>query len=214
MDDLELVTKAIIEGDEETIVKSTKTLLDQKVSPEEIIGKGMIPGMNYVGEKFEVQEMFIPEMLLAARAMHAGLNILRPLLKNEDKKTLGRVVIGTVRGDLHDIGKNLVAWSLEGAGFEVFDLGIDVPVENFIKAIREKNADIVCLSGLLTVALPHMPKVIKSLNEAGLRDKVKVLVGGAPVTQQFADEIGADGYSPTSWGAVLKTKELLGINKD
>jgi 5-methyltetrahydrofolate--homocysteine methyltransferase len=210
MADLELVKKAVIEGNEEAIVKVTRDLLKQNVSPIEIIEKGMIPGMSYVGEKFEIQEMFIPEMLLAARAMHAGLNILRPLLKNEDKKTLGRVVIGTVKGDLHDIGKNLVGWSLEGAGFEVFDLGIDVPVENFINAVRERDADMLCLSGLLTVTLPQMPKVIEGLGEAGLRNKIKVMVGGAPVTKEFADEIGADGYSPTSWGAVLKAKELLG----
>jgi 5-methyltetrahydrofolate--homocysteine methyltransferase len=162
-----------------------------------------------VGEKFKNGEYFVPEVLVAARAMKAAMELLRPLLAASDVEPIGTVVIGTVRGDLHDIGKNLVAMMLEGAGFRVVDLGVDVPAEKFIEAAREHNAEIVGMSALLTTTMTYMPEVIKALEAEGIRNRVKVIVGGAPVTQEWADQIGADGYAPDAASAVDKCKELL-----
>lgn len=205
------ITNAVIAGNETEIVGLTQEALAQGAPPADIIEKGLVPGMTHVGEKFEINEMYIPDMLLAARAMHASLRVLRPLLKEGELKPVGKVVIGTVKGDLHDIGKNLVAWTLEGAGFEVRDLGVDVAPEDFVAAVRTEGAGLLCLSALLTTAMPQMAKVIQALQESGLRKGVKILVGGAPVTPEFADKIGADGYSPTSFGAVAKARQLLGL---
>ena len=171
----------------------------------------MVPAMDEVGRRYEEEEYFVPELLLSARAMKGSLELLRPLLAERGAKPTGTVAIGTVKGDLHDIGKNLVASLLEGGGFEVIDLGADVPPEKFIEAIREKGAQIVCLSALLTVTMPSMKTTIEALKQAGLRDQVKVLVGGAPVTQQYANDIGADGYGESASNAVALARRMCGV---
>ncbi len=177
-----------------------------------LVTEYMIPAMNEVGRRFECNEYFVPELLLAARAMKAALEPLRPLLAASGVQPAGRVVIGTVKGDLHDIGKNLVASMLEGGGFEVIDLGVNVSPEQFVAKLKETNANILAMSALLTTTMPAMKTTIEALKQAGLRDRVKVLVGGAPVTQRYADEIGADGYSETAAGAVPLAKRVLALN--
>jgi methylmalonyl-CoA mutase cobalamin-binding domain/chain len=172
----------------------------------------MIPAMDEVGSRFEAEDYFVPELLLSGRAMKSALEIIRPLLAASGAQPVGRVVIGTVKGDLHDIGKNLVASMLEGGGFEVHDLGADVPPEKFIDAIRSSNANIVALSALLTVTMPAMRTVVDALRAAGVRDRVRVMVGGAPVTRQFADEIGADGYTESATAAVALARSFVGSN--
>ena len=183
--------------------------LDAGVAPGEILNKGCIAAMGEVGRLFEEGEVFVPEMLIAARAMQAAMNILKPYLTEGEIVSAGKIVIGTVAGDLHDIGKNLVGMMMEGAGFEIVDLGSDVKPETFIEAIREHKPDLIGMSALLTTTMPSMATTIEALTEAGLRDQVKVLVGGAPVTQKFADEIGADGFAPDASSAARKAKELL-----
>jgi methylmalonyl-CoA mutase cobalamin-binding domain/chain len=175
----------------------------------DIITGFMVPAMDEVGRRFECEEYFVPELLLAARAMKASMELMRPLLAEQGAQPAGRVIIGTVKGDLHDIGKNLVASMLEGGGFGVVDLGANVPPEKFVEAVREHRADIVCLSALLTVTMPSMKLTIEALCEAGLRDQVKVLVGGAPVTQQFAEEIGADGFGESATSAVTLARSIV-----
>lgn len=207
--ELQALAEAIINGKRNDAVELTKKLVDAGVPAKRILDEGLIAGMSVVGEKFKNGEYFVPEVLVAARAMKAAMEILRPLLAASDVEPIGTVVIGTVRGDLHDIGKNLVAMMLEGAGFKVVDLGVDVPAEKFIEAVREHNADIVGMSALLTTTMTYMPEVIKALEAEGIRNKVKVIVGGAPVTQEWADQIGADGYAPDAASAVDKCKELL-----
>jgi methanogenic corrinoid protein MtbC1 len=170
----------------------------------------MIPAMDEVGRLFEAQDYFIPELLLSGRAMKAALEPLRPLLAASGAQPTGRVVIGTVKGDLHDIGKNLVGSMLEGAGFEVFDLGIDVPVEKFVDAVKTRTPDILALSALLTVTMPEMKKTIEAIGEAGIRGQIKIIVGGAPVTREFADAVGADGYGDNASSAVTLARALLG----
>jgi methylmalonyl-CoA mutase cobalamin-binding domain/chain len=179
----------------------------------ELITHYMIPAMDEVGRLFECEEYFVPELLLSGRAMKGSLELLRPLLAARGDVPAGRVVIGTVKGDLHDIGKNLVASMLEGGGFEVLDLGADVPPRKFIEAIRARNANIVCLSALLTVTMPAMRATVDALKHAGVREQVKIMVGGAPVTKQFADEIGADGYSANASAAVNLARTLIGAGK-
>jgi len=171
----------------------------------------MIPAMDEVGRRFECNEYFVPELLISARAMKGALELVRPILTARGDEPLGRVAIGTVKGDLHDIGKNLVASLLEGGGFEVIDLGVNVPPEKFIATITEKQANIVAMSALLTTTMPAMKTIIEGLKQAGVRDKVKVLIGGAPITQQYADEIGADGYSENAVGAVALAKKALAV---
>ena len=207
--ELQALAEAIINGKRNDAVELTKKLVDAGVPAKRILDEGLIAGMSVVGEKFKNGEYFVPEVLVAARAMKAAMEILRPLLAVSDVEPIGTVVIGTVRGDLHDIGKNLVAMMLEGAGFKVVDLGVDVPAEKFIEAAKENNADIVGMSALLTTTMTYMPEVIKALESEGIRNKVKVIVGGAPVTQEWADQIGADGYAPDAASAVDKCKELL-----
>ena len=170
----------------------------------------MIKAMGEVGQRFQDGKAFVPQLLMAGRAMKAALEILKPLLAGQASTTLGRIVIGTVKGDLHDIGKNLVASMLEGCGFEVKNIGIDVPSEKFVEAVKDYNADILCMSALLTTTMTYMKDVIQALEDAGIRQNVKVMVGGAPVTQNFADEIGADGYSDNANSAVAVAKELMG----
>jgi 5-methyltetrahydrofolate--homocysteine methyltransferase len=209
MPDFSKLYDAILNGDEKLALQLVNDALKEAADPVELINRGMIPAMDEVGRLFEAQEYYIPEMLLAGRAMKTALEPLRPLLAARGTQPTGRIVLGTVKGDLHDIGKNLVGSMLEGAGFEVFDLGIDVPAEKFVDSIRRNNPHILALSALLTVTMPEMKKVIDSLNQSGIRAQVKVLIGGAPVTQAFADEIGADGYGENAGSAVSAARSLM-----
>ncbi len=208
---LENIYNAVLNGDAKKAAAETEAALKVGIKAEDILHKACIPAMAEVGRLFEEGEKFVPEMLISARAMQAAMNILRPELVKADVKTLGKVVIGTVQGDLHDIGKNLVKMMLEGAGFEVIDLGVDVSAQKFVDTAREQNADIIGLSALLTTTMPGMKTTIETLKEAGLHGKIKVMIGGAPITQDYADEIGADGYAPDASSAVRKAKQLLGV---
>jgi 5-methyltetrahydrofolate--homocysteine methyltransferase len=201
---------AILNGDEKSAAQQIGEALNQGASPAELISRWMIPAMDEVGRLFEAQEFYVPELLLAGRAMKAALEPLRPLLAASGAQPTGRVVIGTVKGDLHDIGKNLVGSMLEGAGFDVFDLGIDVPAEKFLEAVKTRTPNIVALSALLTVTMPEMKKTIEALSKAGIREQVKVLIGGAPVTRDYAISIGADGYGDNASSAVTVARSLLG----
>jgi len=209
MTELQKLYDAILRGDAKTAVAVTHEALAENADPMELISRYMIPAMDEVGRLFQCEEYFVPELLLAARAMKGSLDLLRPLLTASGRKPSGRVVIGTVKGDLHDIGKNIVASMLEGGGFEVIDLGADVAPEKFVEAIQRSDANLVCLSALLTVTMPSMRTTIEALKQAGVRERVKVLVGGAPVTQQFAHQIGADGYSDNAPGAVALARQMI-----
>lgn len=200
---------SIIEGDAATAVSEVQTAIAAGATPQSIMEESLIPGMSEVGRRFECNEYFVPELLLAARAMQEAMKLLNPLLKESGIEKVGRVVIGTVQGDLHDIGKNLVGSMLEGGGFEVVDLGVDVTPQRFVDAAKEKPGTVVGLSALLTTTMPQMKKVIEALVEAGIRDSAKVMIGGAPVTQEFADEIGADGYSENASAAVALARRLV-----
>jgi 5-methyltetrahydrofolate--homocysteine methyltransferase len=207
---LEKIRDDLYKGDTNSVTFLIQQALDSGMSPAEILERGLIEGMNRVGEDFRDGILFVPEVLIAARAMHAGMDLLKPLLADSEIKAVGKFVIGTVKGDLHDIGKNLVGMMMEGAGFEVIDLGVDTPPEKFIKAVKEYQPDLLGMSALLTTTMVEMKRVIEALREAGLRDKVRVIVGGAPVTQSYAQDIGADGYAPNAAAAVEKARELLG----
>lgn len=209
MSDFQPIVDALIRSDLARVVELVKNSLDEGIPAKDILNRGLIAGMDIVGEKMENQEMFIPEVLMAAKAMSESVAILKPLLADEGVSARGSVVIGTVKGDLHDIGKNLVAMMCESAGFEVHNVGVDIEPENFITAVKEKNADILMLSALLTTTMPMMTKTIESLKETGLRDSIKIMVGGAPVSQKFADEIGADGYAPDAGSAAKMAKSFL-----
>ncbi|GIV19050.1 MAG: corrinoid methyltransferase [Armatimonadota bacterium] len=209
-EELKALAEAILEGKRNDAVELTQKLIDAGVTPKQILDEGLIAGMSVAGEKFKNGEYFVPEILVAARAMKASMELLRPLLVATDVQPIGTMVIGTVRGDLHDIGKNLVAMMMEGAGFKVVDLGVDVTAEKFIEAAKEHNAQIVGMSALLTTTMTYIPEVIKAFDAEGLRPKVKLIVGGAPVTQEWANQIGADAYAPDAATAVDKCKELLG----
>ena len=209
MADMSLLAQAIDQGDREKTVELTEAALGGGANPQDIITKGLQAGMALVGEKFSSGEYFLPDMLMAARAMKAALEVLAPALEKTGIPTIGKVVIGTVEGDMHDIGKNVVATFLSGNGFEVFDLGNNVPIQKFIDEVKEKKPDILGMSALLTTTMPVMGKVIKALEEAGLRSSVKVAVGGAPVTQDYANYIGADGYAHDGGRAVPVCKQLL-----
>ncbi|MFO0909189.1 MAG: corrinoid protein [Isosphaeraceae bacterium] len=208
MADLMVLHDAVLNGNAKQAVAATQMALAEGVEPLRLINEAMVPAMDEVGRRFENEDYFVPELLLSARAMKGSLELLRPLLAASGIEPVGRVAIGTVQGDLHDIGKNLVASLLEGGGFEVIDLGSDVAPERFIAAIRDHGVQIVCLSALLTVTMPSMGRTIEALREAGVRDRVKVLVGGAPVTQQYADTIGADGYGENATTAVALARKL------
>jgi 5-methyltetrahydrofolate--homocysteine methyltransferase len=196
------IAAAIIEGEHETVDKLTAQALDEGIDALEVMDDGLIAGMGIVGIKFREAFIFVPEVLACARAMKVGMNHIEPILSASGVDPIGTVIMGTVKGDLHDIGKNLVGALLEGAGFEVIDLGVDVAPEKFVETVQETNANIVCLSALLTVTMLSMKATIEGLRAAGLRQQVKVLVGGAPVTRQFAEEIGADGYGENASAAV------------
>src|SRR6059036_2063666 len=207
------IARALILGDRETVGRMTREGLDLGLDPKQIIFKGLIPGMDVVGEKFRRNEYYVPQVLLSARAMYAGLDLLKPLITASAKGDdyFGVVVIGTAQGDLHDTGKNLVAMMLEGAGFKVVNLGRDVAPEVFVRAVEEHRATIVGISALMTTTMPGMKRTIDALAKAGLRERVKVMIGGAPVSQAFADEIGADGYAKDSTLAVVRAKALMGL---
>jgi len=210
MSDLSSLIKAIVTGDRDKAVQFTNEAIRAGVKPAEIITRGLQPGMATVGEKFSSGEYFLPDMLMAARAMKTALEVLQPLLTKAGMPTIGRVVIGTVQGDMHDIGKNVVATFLGGSGFEVFDLGLNVPDQQFIDAVREKKANILGLSALLTTTMPAMGRIIKELEKAKLRSRVKVIVGGAPITPQYAKFIGADAYAHDGGEAIPVCKQLVG----
>lgn len=209
MTNLQDLTEAVIKGDEDKIKLTILELLNAGTPAKEIMDDGLIAGMNIVGEKMETEEMFIPEVLMSAKAMSAGVEILKPQLTDEENAASGIMILGTVQGDLHDIGKNLVKMLMEGAGFSVIDLGTDVPPAAFVDAIKEHNADIVGMSALLTTTMPKMKETMEAMENAGIRDQVKVLVGGAPVTENYADEIGADGYGYDAGSAVRIAKEYM-----
>lgn len=212
MTDLNKLYEAILKGNHKVALEVTQAALAENVSPKVLIDDYLIKAMEEIGRRFEQHKVFVPELLMAGRAMKMSLSLIQPLLKGEATSlTLGTVVIGTVKGDLHDIGKNLVASMFEGCGFKVVDLGVDVDDVKFINAVKDNQASIVALSALLTTTMPYMKSVIEALSKAGLRDKVKVMVGGAPVSEGFAREIGADGYSDSANSAVIKAKELLGV---
>jgi 5-methyltetrahydrofolate--homocysteine methyltransferase len=211
MADYGALKQAVIDGKMAQVKQLTQAAIDEGRPPQEVLDQGLIPAMDIVGEKFSCHEFYIPEMLIAARAMQAGLGLLKPLLAAAGGKPRGKVVIGTVRGDLHDIGKNLVGMMLQGGGFEVIDLGADVKPEKFVEAVKSSSPDFVMMSALLTTTMLAMKETVEQLKTAGLRGKVRVAVGGAPVTQRFCEEIGADFYSANATGAVTKAKELLHV---
>jgi 5-methyltetrahydrofolate--homocysteine methyltransferase len=211
--DYPTMSRALILGDKDTVARKTAEGLGLALDPQDLIFRGLIPGMDVVGEKFRRNEYYVPQVLLSARAMYAGLDLLKPLITRTvgGSPSLGVVVIGTAQGDLHDIGKNLVAMMLEGAGFKVVNLGRDVAPEKFVAAVEEHEAQIVGISALMTTTMPAMKRTIDALEKGGLRDRVKVMIGGAPVNQAYADEIGADGYARDSTAAVARAKALLGV---
>jgi len=203
------LAEGIMKGDTNAIESEVNKALNEGVKARVILVKGLIGGMSVVGKRFKAGEMFLPEVLMSASAMHKGLNIVKPLLAKSDQKTMGKIVIGTVEGDIHDIGKKIVGFLLEGNGFEVIDLGVDVKAEVFSKAIEEYEPDILCMSALLTTTMPNMEETIDLLKRKELREKAKVLVGGAPVNDQFAKSIGADGYAPEAGSAVEWVKKAI-----
>lgn len=204
------MAESLIAGNIDEVVNLTREALDGGAAPSDILDQGLLGGMDVVGQRFKAEEMFIPEVLRCAKCMHGAMEILRPLLVETGVEPIGTLVIGTVKGDLHDIGKNLVGMMFEGAGFEVVDIGIDIDVQSFVEAVKEHKPDIVGMSALLTTTMPKMGETINALKEAGIRDQVKIMVGGAPVTSAFGDEIGADAYASNAASAVDKAKELLG----
>jgi 5-methyltetrahydrofolate--homocysteine methyltransferase len=208
---LEELKRNVIAGNEEKVVEYTGQALEESIDVEEILNKGLIPAMEIIGDKFQANEIYVPEMLISAKAMKAGMKILEPFLVESGIEPIGRVVIGTVKGDLHDIGKNLVAMMLEGAGFEVIDAGVDITAQKFMDLTKENKANILGLSALLTTTKVEMKIVINSFKEKGLRDNVKIIIGGAPIDVNYAKEIGADGYAPDAASAVLVAKKFLGM---
>ena len=209
MDQLKAIYEAVLDGNAPAAKAGVNAAIAEGIPAETILNKGLIDAMAEVGRLFEENEYFVPEMLVSARAMQSGLALLKPLLADAGAASAGKVVIGTVKGDLHDIGKNLVAMMLEGAGFEVIDLGTDVTPEKFLKAVVDNKAQVIGMSALLTTTMGSMGTTIKALVEAGLRDKVKVMIGGAPVTDGFAKQVGADGYSPDASSAVRLARSLI-----
>jgi len=208
MVELKDIAEGIIKGNAPKVKELVKKAIDEGQDVKKVLNEGLIAGMNVVGEKFKKNEFYVPEVLIAARAMKSGMEIMKPILADKDIKGLGTIVLGTVRGDLHDIGKNLVGMMLEGGGFEVVDLGVDVSPEKFVEATKEKKAQLIGLSALLTTTMVSMKEVVETVRKSGLKD-VKIMIGGAPVTQSYAEEIGADGYAPDAASAVDKAKELI-----
>jgi 5-methyltetrahydrofolate--homocysteine methyltransferase len=212
MTKLEEMAESLIEGQDDKVAELTKMALAEGIGATEILNKGLVTGMNVVGARFKEADIFIPEVMLAAKAMTAGMEILQPLLVGSDSQSMGKVILGTVSGDVHKIGKNLVGIMLTGAGFEVIDLGEGVPPQKFIETVVGEKASLIAMSALLTLTMPVMKETIEELKEAGLENQVKTLVGGATVNQEYADEIGADGYAPDAVSAVQKAKELLNLS--
>jgi len=208
MADLAAIAEALIKGDRDTVSTLVQAAADEGVSAEQILNEGLVAGMDVVGRKFKNNEFYVPEVLIAARAMNAGMELLAPLLAESGAKSAGTVVLGTVKGDLHDIGKNLVGMMLKGGGFQVVDAGIDVAPEKFVELAQENGADLIGLSALLTTTMTQMAAVIEAVKQAGLG--AKVMIGGAPITQEYADEIGADAYAPDAASAVDLARELMG----
>jgi 5-methyltetrahydrofolate--homocysteine methyltransferase len=208
-DILQQIASNLYNGEDEEVAELVQKALDQGLAPGEVLQGGLIAGMDEVGRDFKAGELFVPEVLIAARAMHAGMSVLRPLLAESEAPSAGKYVIGTVKGDLHDIGKNLVKMMLEGAGFETVDLGTDATAEVFVTAVREHKPTLVGMSALLTTTMVQMKATIEALEEAGLRESVKIMVGGAPVTDAFAKEIGADAYAPDAASAVDVARRLV-----
>ena len=207
MANFEALVQSVMDGNESQVKEQTRALIDAGVSPLEIINQGLIAGMNIVGARFKTGEMFVPEVLMCARSMASGIEMVKPLIAAEDMPNKGTIVLGTVKGDLHDIGKNLVGMMLESGGFKVINLGIDIAPEKFVEAIKEHNPQIVAMSALLTTTMPHMKDTIELIKEEGLN--VKCIIGGAPITQDFADKIRADGYSPDAASAVELCTKLM-----
>jgi len=207
---LETIYEAILKGDAKTTAAQVQVALDQQVGADKILYEACIPAMGEVGRLFEAGEKFVPEMLISARAMQTAVNLLKPHLALADVRVVGKVVIGTVAGDLHDIGKNLVAMMLEGSGFEIVDLGTDVSPQAFVEAVRQHEPHLIGMSALLTTTMTSISETIKALQEAGLRDQVKVIIGGAPITQDFATKVGADGFAPDAGSATRVAKALVG----
>jgi 5-methyltetrahydrofolate--homocysteine methyltransferase len=207
-DILTKISEAIIQGNVEDMTDLTEEAIDDGLAPQEILDKGLMAGMDYVGVEFKAGNMFVPEVLRSAKAMQTSMEMLKPLLVQAGAKSTGKVLLGTVKGDLHDIGKNLVGMMCEGAGFEVKDIGKDIGPEAFVAAVKDYQPDVIGMSALLTTTMRSMGHTIKALEEAGLRDRVKVIIGGAPVTQSFADQIGADGYAPNAAAAADLAKRL------
>jgi 5-methyltetrahydrofolate--homocysteine methyltransferase len=205
----EQIAEEVVKGQADAVKDLVNQALSENISAEDVLNNGLVAGMNVVSEKFKNNEFFIPEVLVSARAMSAGLDILNPLLAEANVKPKGKVVIGTVKGDLHDIGKNIVGMMLQGAGYEIVDLGADVPKEKFIEFAQKADANMVGMSALLTTTMIYMQEVIQGLKDAGLRDKIKVIIGGAPVTQAYADQIEADGYAPDAASAIDLANDLL-----
>jgi 5-methyltetrahydrofolate--homocysteine methyltransferase len=210
MEVLQKISEELQKGNYQEVPKLVQEALNAKIPPAKILSDGLVSGMDIVGDKFRRDELFMPEVLISAKAMQAGMDILRPKLIEAGVKLAGKVIVGTVKGDLHDIGKNLVGMLMEGAGFQVIDLGIDVPSEKFVEAVKSQKPNVIGLSALLTTTMPKMKEVVESLVEAGIRKTVRVMVGGAPVTEKFARDIGADGYAPDAASAVEKARELIG----
>ena len=208
----EKISTALVEGDSETSASLTQQGLDEGISAEHLLNKGLLVGMDEVGVRFKAGDMFVPEVLMSAESMSAGMNLLRPILAESGVQMAGKIVMGTVKGDLHDIGKNLVSMMCEGAGFEIVNLGFNVAPEDFIEAIKEHQPNIVGMSAMLTTTMRSMGHTIKAIEEAGLRDQVKVMVGGAPVDQEFADRIGADGYGANAPASSDLAKQLVGLS--
>ena len=206
---LDDMRQSVIDGDMNSTQALVRAALVDKMPAEQILNEGLISAMAEVGRRFECAEFFVPEMLISARAMKSGLTLLRPYLAAAKVQAVGKVITGTVQGDLHDIGKNLVGMMLEGAGFEVVDLGADISAEKYVFAVQEHQPNLVACSALLTTTMPRMQEVVRALKEAGLRDRVKVIIGGAPVTKKYATEIGADGYAPDAASAASLAKELM-----
>lgn len=203
------IMSAIVEGEEELAEKYVQEAIDHQLEPLDILHNGLTKGIEIVGQKFADGYYFLPDMLLGAQAMEKGIKILEPLLVEQDRETAGKVIMGTVQGDLHEIGKNIVIMMLKAAGFEVIDLGVDVPADRFIEAVKDNKPDVVGISALLTTTVARQQEIIELLEEEGLRKKVKVIVGGAPINQNWADEIGADGYAEEATGAVDLVKKLV-----
>lgn len=212
MSEFKALTEAVIKGDIQTAVTETQTAIDAGANAQAILDKGLIAAMDEVGEKFSTGEMFVPQMLRSAKTMQECMKLIKPLFQEGELAAKGKVVIGTVRQDLHDIGKNLVAMMMEGAGFTITDLGVDVSPEKFTQKAKEVGADIVAMSALLSTTMPAMRQTIEALQDAGIRDNVKVMIGGAPVTENFAREIKADSYAPDAGSAVIVAKKLLNIS--